>query len=196
MQGYLNGSDNNLDVIYGTNYGGKKYGFGINIQQEISNSTQMFMRLGWNDGHTATWVFAEIDNSISAGLRIYGKSWKRDEDNVGIALLSNGISSGHRSLLNTGGYGFMIGDSKLPNYSRENILEIFYQIKLYSFLWGSLDYQFVGHPAYNSNRGPVHVFGARVHTELEGIVQRLRSLYPILIHRQHRPCATIPSLSA
>ena len=52
VQGYLNGSNNNLDVIYGTNYGGKKYGFGINIQQEISDVTQMFMRLGWNDGHT------------------------------------------------------------------------------------------------------------------------------------------------
>ncbi|MFI5156007.1 MAG: carbohydrate porin [Chitinophagales bacterium] len=166
VQGYLNGSTNNLDVIYGTNYGGKKYGFGINIQQEISDVTQMFMRLGWNDGHTATWAFAEIDNSISAGIRIFGKGWKRNEDNIGIALLTNGISSGHRNLLNAGGYGFMIGDGKLPNYARENILEVFYQMKLYSFLWGSLDYQFVSHPAYNADRGPVHVFAARVHVEL------------------------------
>jgi high affinity Mn2+ porin len=160
----LDGSDTSMDVIYGTAYGGKKYGFGLNIQQEISEVTNMFMRIGWNDGHTATWAFAEIDNSFSAGIRIYGRPWKRNDDNIGLALLSNGISSGHTNFLNAGGYGFMIGDSKL-HYGRENILEVFYQVKLYRFLWASLDYQFVSHPAYNTERGPVNVFAARVHLE-------------------------------
>lgn len=162
VEAKLNGTDTSLDVIYGKDYGGKKIGFGLNVEQELSNILSAFVRFGWNDGKTATWAFAEIDNSLSAGIRIYGKGWKRVEDNIGIALLSNGISTGHRDFLKVGGYGFMIGDGKLPNYGREGIAEIFYESKIFSNLWASLDYQFVNHPAYNPDRGPAHVFAARV----------------------------------
>jgi len=166
VQEKINGTDTSLDVIYGKKYGGQKFGLGLNAEQELSHSVTAFIRLGWNDGKTATWAFAEIDNTISGGIRIYGKGWKRPVDNLGIAFLSNGLSSGHRNFLNAGGYGFMIGDGKLPNYTRENIVEVFYQVKLFKAIWGSLDYQFVGHPAYNRDRGLVHVFAARVHIEL------------------------------
>ena len=161
----MNGTDTSMDVIYGKEYGGKKFGFGINAEQEIGNSINGFLRFGWNDGKTATWAFAEIDNTISAGIRISGKGWKRPADNIGIALLSNGISSGHRNFLNAGGYGFMIGDGKLPNYARENIAELFYLSKIFNNLWATVDYQFVAHPAYNHDRGPVHIFAARLHFE-------------------------------
>ena len=161
-----NGTDTTMDAIFGKKYGSKKIGMGINCDQEFSNSIKAFIRIGWNDGKTASWAFAEIDNSASAGMRIYGKSWKRTDDNIGIAVLSNGISSGHRDFLNNGGYGFMIGDGKLPNYTRENIAELFYQVKLFSNLYATFDYQFVAHPAYNKDRGPVNMFAARVHVEL------------------------------
>jgi high affinity Mn2+ porin len=158
-----NGTDTSLNVIYGTTYGGKKYGFGINFNQSLSSRLNSFFRLGWNDGKTATWAFAEIDNSISGGLRYYGIGKNRMADNVGLAFVSNGISSGHREFLNIGGYGFMIGDGKLPHYSRENIVELFYQVKLFERLYATLDYQFVSHPAYNLDRGPVNLLAARVH---------------------------------
>ena len=158
-----NGTDTSLDAIYGKNYGSKKLGLGFNMEQELGNSIKSFLRIGWNDGRTATWAFAEIDNTVSAGIRFAGKSWKRNADNIGMAILSNGISSDHQNFLNAGGYGFMIGDGKLPNYTRENIVEIFYELKIIPAVWGTLDYQFVGHPAYNADRGPVHLFAARVH---------------------------------
>ena len=158
----INGTDTSLDVVNGKKYGGKKIGFGINAEQELSEAVNIFFRFGWNDGKMATWAFAEIDNSLSAGLRIYGSSWKRVEDNIGIAMVSNGISSGHRNFLNAGGYGFMLGDGKLPNYARENIVEIFYQSQIFANLWATVDYQFVNHPAYNHDRGPVHLFAARI----------------------------------
>ncbi|MBN9381381.1 MAG: carbohydrate porin [Chitinophagaceae bacterium] len=160
-----NGTDTSMDVIYGKEYGNKKYGFGINAEQEFSNIVSAFFRLGWNDGKNATWAFAEIDNTISGGIRIYGNNWKRSSDNIGVALLSNGISKDHRDFLAAGGYGFMIGDGQLPHYSRENIAELFYQCKLFYNLWITLDYQFVDHPAYNQDRGPVHVFSGRAHIE-------------------------------
>jgi high affinity Mn2+ porin len=165
VQEKINGTDTSLDVIYGKKYGGQKFGFEINAEQELGGSIHAFVRLGWNDGKTATWAFAEIDNTITGGIRIYGQRWKRPADNIGIAVLSNGISSGHRDFLNAGGYGFMIGDGKLPNYTRENIIEVFYQIKIFRSVWANLDYQFVEHPAYNGDRGSVHVFAARAHIE-------------------------------
>ena len=161
----LNGTDTTLDVIYGTAYGGKKYGMGISVNQSLSKRLEGFFRLGWNDGKTATWAFAEIDNSGSLGFRYYGIGKGRMADNIGLAFVSNGISSGHREFLNIGGYGFMIGDGKLPNYVRENIVEIFYQVKLFEQLFASLDYQFVSHPAYNHDRGPVSLLAARVHIQ-------------------------------
>jgi high affinity Mn2+ porin len=65
--------------------------------------------------------------------------------------------------LGIGGYGFIIGDGKLPDYSRENIAELFYQVKLFEMLYATLDYQFVSNPAYNHDRGPVSLLAARVH---------------------------------
>jgi high affinity Mn2+ porin len=160
---YKNGTDTSLDVIYGKAYGGKKYGIGLNLNQSISNRLNSFFRLGWNDGKTASWAFAEIDNSFSLGFRYYGIGNNRPLDNIGLAFVSNGISSEHRDFLNTGGYGFMIGDGKLPNYTRENIAEIFYEVKLFENLFATIDYQFVSHPAYNQDRGPLSLLAARVH---------------------------------
>ena len=162
INNYKNGTDTSLDVIYGTAYGGKKYGIGINMNQAFSKRLNGFFRLGWNDGKTATWAFAEIDNSVSLGFRYYGIGKGRLADNIGLAFVSNGISTGHRDFLNIGGYGFMIGDSKLPHYTRENIFELFYQVKLFEQLYGTLDYQFVSGPAYNHDRGPVSLLAARV----------------------------------
>src|SRR5262249_30287664 len=126
----LDGTDTSLDVNTGTVYGGKKIGLGLNAEQELSPSVSAFLRLGWNDGKTATWAFAEIDNTISGGIRISGQGWQRKADNLCIAFVSNGISKDHRDFLGIGGYGFMIGDGKLPNYGRENIAELFYSCKL------------------------------------------------------------------
>jgi high affinity Mn2+ porin len=159
----LNGTDTSLDVIYGTTYGGKKFGMGLSLNQEISKKLNGFFRLSWNDGKTATWVFAEIDNSLSLGFRYYGIGKGRLSDNIGLAFVSNGISSGHRDFLNIGGYGFMIGDGKLPHYTRENIAELFYEVKIFKQLYATLDYQFVANPAYNRDRGPVSLLAARVH---------------------------------
>ena len=158
-----NGSDTSLNVVTGTQYGGKKYGLGISVQQALSSKLNGFFRLGWNDGKTATWAFTEVDNSASIGFRYFGIGRGRQADNIGLAFVSNGISSVHEEFLNIGGYGFIIGDGKLPHYMRENIVELFYQVKVFEQLYATLDYQFVANPAYNHDRGPVSLLAARVH---------------------------------
>ncbi len=155
-----------LNVIRGisenTSFGGRKYGLGLNIDQELSDDIGFFCRLGWNDGKYVTWAFTEIDRTLSGGLVCKGTKWKRRNDVVGIAGVVNGISPEHRDFLAAGGDGFILGDGHL-NYGHEAILETYYNAQLNRFLQLTFDYQFVNHPGYNKDRGPVHVFGVRGH---------------------------------
>lgn len=145
-------------------YGGIKYGLGINAEKEFSNTIGAFLKTSWNDGKTATWAFTEIDRSFSTGININGNSWKRPNDIIGLAQVINGISNDHKAFLNVGLYGFIIGDGKL-NYGGEAITEIYYKAKIANSFFISADYQFVNNPAYNKDRGPVHVFAIRGHVE-------------------------------
>ncbi len=62
--------------------------------------------------------------------------------------------------------GILIGDGHL-NYGSEKIIETYYSYSVHALdhLSLSLDYQYVINPAYNRERGPVSIFGVRVHAE-------------------------------
>ncbi len=146
-------------------YGRHKYGFGINMDQYLTKDFGVFAKASWNDGHTQTWFFTEIDRSLTFGGVLKGTQWNRGDDEIGLAFIANGLSDPHREYLADGGYGFIIGDGKL-SYAPEMIAEIYYKINAYQkkfFL--SPDYQFILNPAYNKARGPVNVFGLRAHVE-------------------------------
>jgi high affinity Mn2+ porin len=161
----LSGTDTSMNVNTGTSYTGVKYGICLNAEQNLSDNVAIFARAGWNDGRSATWAFTEIDQTISAGINIKGSRWKRPDDMLGIAIVANGISNDHWDFLNYGGYGFLIGDGKLPHYGSETIGEVFYSVQLAKSLWFSGDYQYVQNPAYNRDRGPVNVWALRAHVE-------------------------------
>lgn len=154
----------NPDLTSTQKPGRTKYGFSINYEQELSKESGLFFRASWNDGNNETWAFTEIDRSVSGGFvkdNLFGR--KQDRLNIGFAF--NGISDLHRQYSAKGGYGFIIGDGKLPNYGLETIFEINYNAKITDWLSVTPDYQFVMNPAYNQDRGPVHAFALRLHTE-------------------------------
>src|SRR5262249_36903916 len=97
-----------------------KYGFGINWEQKITDELGVFGRIGWNDGHTETWSYTEIDGTISGGLLLKGKAWSRPQDQVGLGFAVNDLSNGHRRYLEAGGLGFELGDGRLT-YATENV---------------------------------------------------------------------------
>jgi len=154
-----------LDITRTRAYGRSKSGLTLNLEQPLTKSAGLFMRAGWNDGKNETWAFTEIDRSLSAGVLIDGPFAARPQDSFGAAIVLNGLSADHEEYLSRGGYGFLIGDGKL-NYGLETITELFYGWHATTFLALSADYQFVVNPAYNRDRGPVHVMGFRVHVEL------------------------------
>ena len=78
--------------------------------------------------------------------------------------MNNNLSADHKLYLQKGGYGFLIGDGKL-NYGSEQIFETYYSCHLTKQIFLSPDYQFVINPAYNKDRGPVHIVGLRLHAD-------------------------------
>lgn len=153
------------DITQTRKYSRTKYGFGLNLEQELTDAAGIFVRASWNDGNNETWTFTEIDRSFGAGLVLNGMHWSRKNDIVGIATVINGISVPHRNYLAAGGTGFIIGDGEL-NYSQEFIFELFYEANLFNKgFWISPDYQFVLNPAYNKDRGPANLLGIRAHIE-------------------------------
>ena len=145
--------------------GNKKYGVGLSFNYPLSQYVGFFMRAGWNNGLTGDWAFTEVDQTITPGFSFDGQLWKRKGDNFGIAFIANGLSKEHIAFENAGGYGFIIGDGKLPNYKPEQVLETYYQFKFLEHLFVAPDFQYVVNPAYNADRGPVSIYSVRVHLE-------------------------------
>jgi len=145
--------------------GTKKYGFGLNLEQAITDNIGVFGRYGWSDGKTEAWAFTEIDRSVSGGTAIQGRLWKRTGDTIGIAAVRNYLSGDDRAFLAAGGMGFIIGDGRL-NYRPETIQEMYYSWHATRQWTFTLDYQRVENPAYNRDRGPVSVGTLRIHWEI------------------------------
>jgi high affinity Mn2+ porin len=141
-----------------------KYGFGLNLEQEIVKNIGVFSRLGWSDGHTEAWAFSDVDRTVTAGLSIKGEAWSRPDDTFGLAGILNGISSVHRQFFEAGGLGILAGDGTL-SYGFESSLETYYDVHVWKTVRLTFDYQFVTNPAFNRARGPVSVFGGRLHWE-------------------------------
>ncbi len=142
-----------------------KYGFGVNLEQALSDDVGVFGRYSWNDGKTETWAFTEIDRSLSGGVSIRGNRWHRAQDTIGAGMVRNQLSGDHRSFLAAGGYGFIIGDGRL-NYSPEKVVEVYYAFHVGRGWTVTGDYQHVNNPAYNRDRGPVSVGTIRIHFEM------------------------------
>jgi len=141
-----------------------KYGFYANAEQQIAKDIGLFARASWNDGQNETLSFTDIDRSLSGGVSIKGSYWGRSSDTIGLGGAINGLSSGHRDLLVAGGLGLLIGDGRL-NYQPERILETYYAFAIDKNFTVTADYQFITNPAYNADRGPVHIFSGRLHGE-------------------------------
>lgn len=141
-----------------------KYGFGINLEQEIADDLGWFLRAMHADGRTETYAFTEADGSFATGLSLKGSRWNRPDDTFGIAWMRNTISNERRDYLAQGGISFFIGDGKL-GYSPEHIFETYYSWKAMRGLWLTADYQHIENPAYNADRGPANVLSLRLHAE-------------------------------
>jgi hypothetical protein len=164
IQGYLSGHDAIPDVVAYRAQGRVKTGLGLNLEYALPRDVRLFARSGWNEGHHESFAYTEVNDSVQGGGDVAGERWGRPHDRLGIALVSNGLSGPHREYLALGGEGFLLGDGAL-NYGRENIVETFYTAHVWRGASVAAGLQYIDHPGYNRDRGPVTVGMLRLHLE-------------------------------
>jgi len=142
----------------------RKYGFGINVEQNLTRNLTAFGRFGWNNDKTESFAFTEVGQTFAGGLGANGALWHRRYDRAGLALASNAISKDHQTYLADGGYGFLLGDGAL-NYGRENIVETYYTAHVWRGIYVAPGLEHIVNPGYNRDRGPVLVPSFRAHVE-------------------------------
>ncbi len=164
VQSFESGVDAKADVTAHRAQGRIKYGFGVNAEQILTRDMRGFARWGWNEGRYESFAYTEVNETRALGADYAGTSWHRKQDKAGVAFVTNGISKDHQNYLKVGGSGFLLGDGTL-NYSRETILETYYNAHLWRGLFGAAGVQHVWNPGYNRDRGPVTVPTLRLHVE-------------------------------
>ena len=142
----------------------RKYGFGVNLEQNLTRYVTAYARWGWDNGRTESFAYTEIDSTFNQGIGVNGALWHRKQDRAGIAFVSNGIKKDHQVYLADGGLGFLLGDGGL-NYGRENIVESYYTAHIWRGIYIAPGVQHINDPGYNRDRGPVVVPSFRAHVE-------------------------------
>jgi high affinity Mn2+ porin len=140
-------------------------GASLDLEQQLAADLGAFVRIGKAGGNVEPYEFTDIDRTVSAGLSLQGTQWRRADDTLGLAAIDNGISAARERYLNVGGLGVLIGDGRLPHPGPEQIIETYYSLAVFKAAHLSFDYQWINHPAYNRDRGPVSLVAVRVHAQ-------------------------------
>lgn len=140
------------------------WGVGIGVDHKLRSDVNLFARAMYADGKTETDAFTEADRSLSAGVAVRGARWSRPDDTFGLAVASGFLSGAHRKYLAKGGTTFFLGDGAL-NYHPERVFEAYYSFAIATGTFATLDVQRITNPGYNADRGPVCVYGVRLHWE-------------------------------
>jgi hypothetical protein len=164
VEQYLAGKVARPDITQTEKFGAVKYGFGLNTEQEVTESLRLFGRFGWNEDQHESFAYTEVGQTILFGGDYNGHDWHRPNDKIGVAFVSNAIKRDHQNYLHYGGVGFLLGDGNLT-YGREDIMEWYYNAHFWRGLYGMFGGTQIAHPGYNTDRGPVYITTVRAHID-------------------------------
>jgi len=142
-----------------------KFGVGLNLQQQVMSDLGLFLRASSQQGQYEAFEFTDVHQSCVLGLSLTGERWRRRDDTFGAAAVVNRASGAALRFFNVGGLGILVGDGQLPRPGSEQLIEMYYRYSIVKGVHVSLNYQYINNPAYNRDRGPVSVFGARFHAQ-------------------------------
>jgi len=164
VQQYLAGQVATPDITRTEKFGNVKYGFGLNTEQQVTDYLRLAARFGWNEDQHESFAYTEVGQTILFGGDYAGHQWRRDNDKIGVAYVSNAIKRDHQNYLHYGGLGFLLGDGGLT-YGREDLVEWYYNAHLWRGFYMMTGGTHIAHPGYNEARGPVYVYTARAHID-------------------------------
>jgi high affinity Mn2+ porin len=107
-------------------------------------------------------VYNDSNWAVSLGTSVQGAAWRRTSDSLGLGYVRDGLSRSAQKFLELGGTDILDGDGALT-YGSENVVEAYYNLAVWKEVHVTPDYEFVVNPASNRDRGPVSVFGIRLH---------------------------------
>ena len=150
------------DITADEKEGRRKYGYAVNVELPLADSgeTGLFARQGWNDGRTEMWGFADVERHLSVGLQVAGVRWNRPDDRFGMGWVRGGASPDHLDYLARGGRGLFVGDGAIRR-AQEYAFEAYYRLQVTQHIQLSPDFQRIVNPGYNSDRGPINIYGLR-----------------------------------
>ncbi len=141
-----------------------KVGVGVNVEQHLTADVGLFLRAMISDGQSEVYAYTSTDRSLAFGALAKGSAWRRPRDLAGVGVGLGWISAAHAEYLRMGGIDGFIGDGRL-RVAMESVVEAFYSVYVADSVWLSADYQRLTNPAFNADRGPVDILGARAHAE-------------------------------
>lgn len=144
--------------------GNIKMGIGVSVEQHIADDIGLFVRAMYSDGQTEVDAYNPADRSLSVGAVAKGALWHRPFDVAGVGFGQSWISDVHAKYLAMGGVDGFVGDGWIRP-APEGVFELFYSVNLLKAVWVSMDYQYLWNPGFNASRGPVNIFGGRIHAE-------------------------------
>ncbi len=163
VSGFISGQDPTPDLSAHIKRS-LNWGVGFNGETSLPRGIRLFGRVGWTKGTEESYQFAEADRTFALGGDFDGRAWKHKVHKMGVALAIDGLASAHRTYLSLGGQSYLLDDGRL-DYGREKILEGYYNVPIGRGIFGAFDVQRIWNPGYNQARGPVIIFGFRLHLE-------------------------------
>ncbi len=79
VQQYLAGKIATPDITQTERNGQVKYGFGLNTEQEVTDSLRLFARFGWNEDQHESFAYTEVGQTILFGGDYNGHDWHQVE---------------------------------------------------------------------------------------------------------------------
>ena len=147
------------DVPDATKYrraGTVKRGVAATVTQTLPGDLDAFVGAGIAGGDAEAFGTTEADDDLRAGIELRGRSWRRAGDRTGIGFASSGLAALHRTYLELGGTGTLLGDGKL-HYGREDLMEAYYAADVARGVTAAIRFDLVAHPGFNTDRGPLVV---------------------------------------
>ncbi len=141
-----------------------RVGVGLSLEQHLTDDIGVSARAMISDGNTEVYAYTPTDRSLAINVLAKGVRWQRRNDLFGFGYAANWISDIHAKYLNMGGVDGFVGDGHLKK-AAETVFEVFYSVNVVDPVWVSADYQHLTAPGFNADRGPVEIFGGRVHAE-------------------------------
>lgn len=99
IEAFLAGADPRPIIENHRQQGRVKYGFGLNMEHELTKTVRVFGRAGWNEGQNESFAYTEVDQETEIGMDWRLERWKRPVDKIGVAFITNGISGLHQLYL-------------------------------------------------------------------------------------------------